>query len=172
MVSGLNHAMHQMDSKSMETGDNGGCPDCPKKGSVASTHNSSDGNTYSYGLDGGWHLLGPSLVGLGAPMTLFKPLGALGSEAGSSIASHVLTKALPQTTKFALKSLSITKSGAFRITNTTIVGRFAGRWVPFVGWGLMAYDFTTYVGVPMMQGFQANRSYNQATGNWIANIPH
>lgn len=188
IVSGTYSTQEERDLKEKENGkntatadgleevdDNGNdCPDCPskvlKKG--ATTHQSSDGNTYSYGLDGVWHLVGPTLVGLGAPMTLFKPLGALGSEAGSSIASYVLTKALPQTTKFALNSLSITKSGAFRITNTTIVGRFAGRWVPFVGWGLMAYDFTTYVGVPMMEGFQANRAYNQANGNWIANIPH
>lgn len=75
IVSGLNHAMHSMSDNTMESV-GGDCKDCPKKGSISSTHNSSDGNMYSYGLDGGWHLVGPSLVGLGAPMSLFKPLGA------------------------------------------------------------------------------------------------
>lgn len=59
-----------------------------------------------------------------------------------------------------------------RILGTKTLGGVAGRLVPIFGEGLMIYDFATSIAPGMYQGFVANRAYNQATGNWIANIPH
>ncbi|PWG77934.1 Hint domain-containing protein, partial [Pararcticibacter amylolyticus] len=87
----------------------------------------------------GWeHLVGPGLIGLGQPIRALKPIGALGSKPGSSIASYTLSKALPRTfTKTLGKELG-TKV-ATRI-GTNVIGRALGRLVPWLGWGMTAYD--------------------------------
>ena len=82
-----------------------------------------------------------------------------GASKGTSIASLTLRKAFPQTL-------------ATRVLGTKVLGGALGRLVPIIGEGLMIYDFATTVAPGMYQGFTANRAYNQASGNWIANIPH
>ncbi len=73
------------------------------------------------------HLIGPTLIALGQPIKALKPVGALGSKAGSSIASKYLAKALPQ------------KMGV-RVMGTTVLGRALGRLVPYAGWALTIND--------------------------------
>lgn len=75
----------------------------------------------------GEHLIGPTLIALGQPIKALKPVGALGSKGGSSIASKYLAKALPQ------------KMG-IRVMGTTVLGRALGRLVPYVGWALTIND--------------------------------
>lgn len=71
--------------------------------------------------------IGPSLILLGQPIKALKPVGALKSPPGSSIASKYLSKALPQ-------KMSV------RVMGTTVLGRALGRLVPYVGWGLTIND--------------------------------
>ena len=79
------------------------------------------------------HFIGPVLIALGQPIRTLKPVGALGSKVGSSIASKYLSKALPQ------------KMGV-RILGTKVLGRALGRFVPYVGWGLTIYDLNNLLG--------------------------
>jgi hypothetical protein len=58
--------------------------------------------------------------------------------AGGTIASWSLSK-LPFESTTALKSPTLTSQG-FKWTNTTNFGRFAGRWVPWLGWAWTAHD--------------------------------
>jgi RHS repeat-associated protein len=86
--------------------------------------------------------LGPLLIGLGQRITALKPVGALGSQKGSSIASKTLAKVIPQTfTKVIGKKLG-TKI-AMKV-GTNVIGRFLGRLVPYVGWALAAKDAWDY----------------------------
>lgn len=87
------------------------------------------------GYDGNWrHVVGPSLILLGQPIRALKPIGALGSKPGSSIASYTLSKAFPQrfTNVFGKKmGTQIAKK-----VGTNTIGRALGRFVPYVGWGI------------------------------------
>lgn len=91
------------------------------------------------------HWIGPSLIFLGEPLNFLKPVGALGSNRGSSIASWGLSKVIPYTStpfkKATQKALTpvLGKIAAKKMA-TKVVGRFLGRLVPFVGWGLTAKD--------------------------------
>jgi len=88
---------------------------------------------------------GPILILAGQKLDFLKPVGALGSKKGSSIASWVLSKMLPQrspvlkqtTRKIAAK---VVGKKIARKVGTAVVGRVLGRLVPGVGWGLLAYD--------------------------------
>ena len=89
--------------------------------------------------------VGPSLVLLGQPLNFLKPVGMVGSQPGSSIASWALSKALPfkspllkQTTRKVVAKVA-GKQIAKR-AGTAVLGRFLGRLVPWVGWGLTAKD--------------------------------
>ena len=89
--------------------------------------------------------VGPSLVLLGQPLNFLKPVGMVGSKPGSSIASWALSKALPfkspllkQTTRKVVAKVA-GKQIAKRV-GTAVVGRFLGRLVPWLGWGLTAKD--------------------------------
>jgi RHS repeat-associated protein len=116
--------------------------------------NSSSGAEYN-GYDVAREATGVSLVALGQPYNYFKPVGALGSSPGSSPASYYLGKWFPQESKTLAKVSGATYKGLSKVTNkvvaktvtkatvgmgTKIVGRFAGRLVPGVGWALLAYD--------------------------------
>ena len=70
---------------------------------------------------------GPLLIAAGEPIKALKPVGALGSKPGSSIASFALSKVLPQKLPF-------------RFMGSTVLGRGLGRFIPIVGWGLTIYD--------------------------------
>jgi len=95
------------------------------------------------GFSGAEDLIGPLLIALGQPIKSLKPVGALGSRPGSSIASKTLSKAFPQTFTKTLGQRVGTKV-ATRV-GTNVIGRFAGRLVPGVGWGLLLYDVGSYM---------------------------
>jgi RHS repeat-associated protein len=89
--------------------------------------------------------VGPALIGLGQPINFLKPVGMLGSQPGSSIASWTLEKVLPmrsallkQTTRKVAAKI-VGKQIAKRV-GTAVVGRFLGRLVPYAGWALFAHD--------------------------------
>jgi hypothetical protein len=85
--------------------------------------------TQQAGLDGGEHLIGPTMVLLGQPIEILKPVGVLGSKPGSSIASYTLSKTITY-------SSPVIK----QVTGTAVLGRALGRFVPLAGWALTAYD--------------------------------
>lgn len=99
------------------------------------TINDYDRHQQIAGYDGNWgHVVGPSLILLGQPIRALKPIGALGSKPGSSIASYTLSKAFPQrfTNIFGKKiGIQIAKK-----VGTNTIGRALGRFVPYVGWGI------------------------------------
>ena len=106
------------------------------------------------GFDLGYkNLVGPSMILLGRKIKLLKSIGALGSTSGSSIASYVLSKTLP--INIGKKGSSIAK--ALTGSKTTNLGRFIGRMVPGIGWGLTATDISnTFVAKPNIQQIQKN----------------
>lgn len=87
------------------------------------------------------HWLGPSMIVAGQPW-LSKRFVTPGSSPGTSLASKVLNKAIPLNSPVRLPAPIVNKSGA-RIVYTKSVGKFLGRWVPWVGWGLTIYDIHT-----------------------------
>ncbi len=88
--------------------------------------------------------IGPALIGLGQPINFLKPVGALGSKTGSSIASYTLSKAIPQTfTKVVGKKLGTTIATK---VGTNVIGRFLGRLVPYVGTALLLKDIKNLLG--------------------------
>ncbi|WP_306786670.1 Hint domain-containing protein [Flavobacterium sp. SaA2.13] len=76
------------------------------------------------------NMAGPVLLAAGQPIKALKPIGALGSSKGSSVASYVLSKALPQKLPF-------------RMMGSTVLGRGLGRLIPAVGMGLIIYEAAT-----------------------------
>ena len=116
------------------------------------------------------HWLGPSMIGLGQPW-LPKRFVMHGSSSGTSIASTVLNRTIPINSPVRLPSLAVNRSG-MKVVYTKSVGKFLGRWIPFVGWGLTTYDFTKEVMIPMSQGAAGYHESNKRSGNWIANLPH
>lgn len=89
-------------------------------------------------------LVGPSLILLGQPIKALKPVGALGSKPGSSIASYSLSKVLPaRFTSIFGKNIG-TKVATQLGTNT--LGRALGRGVPYVGWMWTAWDVGRILG--------------------------
>jgi len=118
-----------------------------------------------YGMDTAWQPLpnvtvtatkkssvspwGPGLILAGQRLDFLKPVGAFGSQRGSSIASWTLGKALPIPTAPAKKVIRkqltkvVGKTVARKVVNKMIgktVGRVLGRLVPYAGWGLLAKD--------------------------------
>lgn len=85
------------------------------------------------------------MIFLGQRISWLKPVAALGSKKGSSIASFVLSKVIPYKSQ-ALKQITkkvLTKVVGRQIakkTATKVVGRLLGRLVPGVGWVLLAVD--------------------------------
>lgn len=96
------------------------------------------------GIEGGEHFIGPLLILLGQPLKALKPVGALGSKPGSSIASYTLSKAFPQTFTKVLGKQTGTKIATSLGTN--VIGRAAGRFVPYAGWVLTGWDVGWYLG--------------------------
>lgn len=160
IVSGLNHAMHPSEeSSNFNVKEDNSCPDCPKNG-TGTSHNSTDGNSYSFS-DGAWHLVGPTMRTLGAELVpktsifakyMFEGSRVVGGATkGTSVASLVLRKALPQTI------------GA-RILGTKVLGGVAGRLVPIIGEGLMIGDGLNLMyqyRAQIQAGVQARDSYIQ-----------
>ena len=113
---------------------------------VVSTFTSTGqgGNVQYAGIEGGEHFIGPTLILLGQPLKALKPVGALGSKPGSSIASYTLSKTFPQTFTKVLGKQTGTKIATSLGTN--VIGRAAGRFVPYVGWAWTSWDVGWYLG--------------------------
>ncbi len=132
----------------MNAGNGGGGDKKKKRSSASSTGgnasstggnpNSTGGNVQHAGVEGGEHYIGPALILLGQPLKVLKPVGALGSKPGSSIASYTLSKVFPQTFIKVLGKETGTKIATSLGTN--VIGRAAGRFVPYVGWAWTAWD--------------------------------
>ena len=80
--------------------------------------------------------MGATAVALGLPSQgargKFK-----GATKGTSIASRILSKKFPRKLSRAIILPPTLKNPR---ATSAVVGRIAGRWVPIVGWGLLAYD--------------------------------
>jgi len=98
----------------------------------------SSGFSFGVDLGTGKHWLGPTLILAGQPINALKPVGVLGSRPGSSIASRTLSKAIPHTFTNTLGKEIGTKVAS--TVGTNVIGRAMGRFVPYVGWGITAYD--------------------------------
>lgn len=101
----------------------------------------------------GGDFVGPTMILLGQRLDFLKPVGALGSARGSSVASSVLSKALPQNIpalkKAEQKVVSVISKKAAKRAGTAVLGRFLGRLVPYVGWGMTikdVYDYRNEIG--------------------------
>lgn len=105
---------------------------------VAYSFNTNRSETTPLGFDGYEHLIGPTLIGLGQPIKYLKPIGALGSKPGSSIASYTLSKAIPS--KFTSIFGKSVGSKIAQKVGTNVAGRAVGRAVPYAGWFLTAWD--------------------------------
>ena len=112
---------------------------------------------------------GPILVALGQPI-VGKRFVMAGTSPGSSVASTLLSK-IPLKSPIRLYAPVINKAGT-RWVGTKLVGRFVGRWVPFVGWVLLAKDFTTEIGLPMAEGMKQYNESMRRSGNWISTLDH
>ncbi len=120
------------------------------------------GGVPQVGLQGGEHLVGPTLYALGQPVNFLKPIGALNSKPGSSIASSVLSKTFPQTFTGTFGKPVGTK--IVKKVGTNVMGRALGRFVPVAGWGLTAYDFGSFLidnRESFKQGMEARDKYIQ-----------
>ena len=99
---------------------------------------------YGYSSSGLPHWLGPTMIASGQPMVFLKPVGALGSQPGSSIASWTLSKVFPQNIpalkKAERKVIAMISKKAAKKAETAVLKRFLGRLVPSIGWGLTTYD--------------------------------
>lgn len=94
--------------------------------------------------DKGINPWGPSLFLLGQKIDYLKPVGALGSKSGSSVASWTLSKVFPQNIP-ALKQgerklIGVVSKKLAKKAGTAVLGRFLGRLVPYVGGAIMAKD--------------------------------
>ncbi len=92
------------------------------------------------GFVGNEHLLGPTLIMLCQPF-LAKRFVTKGASQGTSIAFKTLSKVIPQTFTKTLGARAGTKVAT--TVGTNVIGRSLGRLVPYVGWGLLAYDYGT-----------------------------
>jgi hypothetical protein len=110
---------------------------------------------------------GPILIGLGQPW-VSKRFVMAGSSPGSSIASTVLSK-IPLKSPIRLYAPVVNKAGA-RWVGTKLVGRFAARWIPFVGWGLLAkdvYDNRADIGGAIKEWLGKAMEMARATGAYV-----
>ena len=80
-------------------------------------------------------ILGTAGVVSGMPL-LKKPFVTPGSSPRTSIASKTLSNLFPQ--KLSRRVLAPTL--ARPLARSIVLGRVIGRWIPIVGWGLLAYD--------------------------------
>ncbi len=65
-----------------------------------------------------------------------KPFQMEGASKGTSYLSKNLSKLLPQKMGFRLPTISSKLTLKF----TNVLGRFMGRSIPVVGWGVLTYD--------------------------------
>lgn len=98
-----------------------------------------------FGVEG---LVGSGLVASGQPTDGSKRFRTPGSSSGTSPAGNAADQVFgdrrfPRST-FPRGAPTISggpgTGSAWRVTRTRSVARFVGRWVPYVGWGLLAKD--------------------------------
>lgn len=77
-------------------------------------------------------------IGSGAPLVK-KRFVTPGSSPRSSIASKYIPKAIPSRFKFLPKRVWA-PTVVRPLAMSKLTGRVLARWIPFVGWGLLAYD--------------------------------
>jgi RHS repeat-associated protein len=80
-------------------------------------------------------LLGAGAVASGLPVLPTRGKFG-GATPGTSVASAGLSKLFPQRLPFSLPA----PTAGNLLARSAVVGRILGRWVPIVGWGLLAYD--------------------------------
>jgi len=92
------------------------------------------------------HLTGPIMFFLGRPFKALKPVAALGSKKGSSIASWGLSKIFNKQISKQTSNKLERILGHEIVRKSTNPGRIAGRTVPYLGWALTAADviYTSY----------------------------
>jgi RHS repeat-associated protein len=104
-------------------------------------HKNNDNSNNSNNWTPWW--LGPVLIGSGLKFNFIKPVGALGSISGSSIASKVLGKAVPlKFTKVFGKKVGVQ---IVKKVGTNTVGRLLGRFVPYAGLIMTIHEINTEV---------------------------
>ncbi|MEM6738459.1 MAG: hypothetical protein AAF620_20570, partial [Bacteroidota bacterium] len=94
-----------------------------------------------FGYDNGnlaRELIGGGLVGAGQPI-IKKPFVTPGSSTGTSPASKLLNKIIKVESPVRLPTVVWNKA-VKGIRYTKSFGKFAGRTVPYIGWGLLAWD--------------------------------
>ena len=102
------------------------------------------GNGVVVGAGIGVHFIGPVLLASGIKINALKPVGALGSKPGSSVASYTFSKVFPQTFTNTLGKKAGTKVATRVATN--VIGRALGRFVPYFGVALTGWDIGWYLG--------------------------
>ena len=85
-----------------------------------------------YGLTG---LIGGAAVASGQPISP-KPFVTPGSSPATSPASKTLSELFPQKLPWRVWAPTLKNPGARSI----VIGRVLGRWVPIIGWAIIAYD--------------------------------
>lgn len=81
-----------------------------------------------------------------------------GSSSGTSILSKFLTNKMGQS-PVRLPTI-VANSGRIGIAMTTSIGKFTSRAIPFVGWGLLTYDFGMIL-------YNTQIEFNKITGQEI-----
>lgn len=81
---------------------------------------------------------GAAAVASGAPVIPYPRtgVGAGASTGATSIASSSLSRALPQRLPTRIPTPTISSIGA----SSNVLGRVIGRWIPYIGWGVIGYD--------------------------------
>ncbi len=105
---------------------------------------------------------GPILIIIGQPIPGSKRFVLPGSSPGTSIASKILSK-IPLKSPVRLFAPVINKAGV-RWVGTKLVGRFVARWIPFVGWALLAkdvYDSRGLIKEWAVDGKKTNEKYSK-----------
>ena len=140
-VGGLNHAVHSL----MASG-----PPWIYKGEE---YYSKSDLYFAILTDEAWEQLGikdiAAITGIafGQP-TKSKRFITKGSSPGTSPISSYLSKKMgtfKKGHKAPVGTPKILGGKGIRMTTTKSVGRFVGRWIPFVGWGILAYDATMII---------------------------
>jgi len=80
-------------------------------------------------------LLAGGAVALGAPLVK-KPFVIPGSSGATTVASKFLSAEFPQKLPFRVWA----PTAARPLARSNVVGRIAGRWLPWLGWALLAHD--------------------------------
>jgi RHS repeat-associated protein len=68
-------------------------------------------------------------------------VGTGASTGATSIASSTLSSIFPQRVPIRIPTPTLANPGA----GTAVLGRALGRWIPYAGWGMTAYDFSQYI---------------------------